>query len=148
MDLGYNFKRDYNKTLNPRYIEFHDFNITYIDDGSKPTLVKANLENDFQIFGDKILDQNVTFVYGRAKSYKYCYDNWTSPASTPISVVVYSDPGTSLFSLDLIQFKPTNEYDWHLSTDHQRNYDDGNISLVSTSIPSGAIIKPYEFKSL
>jgi hypothetical protein len=47
--------------------------------------------------------------------------------------VIYNDPGTSTYALDLITFKPTDEYDWYLATPHQTANNDGNISLLPAS---------------
>jgi len=155
MDLGYNFVRDYNKTLNPRYIEFHDFNITYVDDGSKPTLVKANLESDFQIFGDKILDHNVTFVYGRAKPSQDFYDDVTANfIDTPISIVVYCDQDpitcSAVYNIDTALGR-TDEYNWYrlvagisvppMTGEHVTSENDGNITLIAST---GASVAPND----
>jgi len=158
MDLGYNFVRDYNKTLNPRYIEFHDFNITYIDDGSKPSLVKADLESDFQIFGDRILDHNVTFVYGRAKPSQEFYDGVTASfIDTPVSVVVYCDQDpitcSAVYNIDTALGK-TDEYNWYLlrdsatkvdpTNDHVTTENDGNITLDVNATTPGASVAPSD----
>ncbi len=141
MDLGYNFKRDYNNTLNPRYIEFHDFNITYI---VNPPNIKADLQSNHQIFGDKTLDTNVTFVYGRSKPSQDFYDDViTNSITTPISIVVYCDQDpitcSAVYNLETVLSK-TNEFDWYLSRGHVMTPDnDGNITLVANN---GANVTP------
>ena len=142
MDLGYNFKRDYNKTVNPRYIEFKDFNITYV---ANPDDVKADLESDYQIFGNKILDTNVTFVYGRAKPSQDFYDDvLASSISTPISIVVYCDQDpitcSAVYNINTALGK-TDEYDWYLSRGHVMTPDnDGNITLNASN--GGTVTSP------
>lgn len=133
MDLGYNFKRDYNNVQNPRYIEFKDFNITY---NINPTSVRADLKSDHQIFGNKVLDTNVTFVYGKAKSSKYFYDDViTNSINTPISIVVYCDQDpitcSAVYNIETVLSK-TEEFDWYLSRGHVMTPDnDGNITLIA-----------------
>ncbi|HEY9191177.1 MAG TPA: hypothetical protein VIM88_09965 [Sulfurovum sp.] len=138
MDLGYNFKRDYNKTLNPRYIEFKDFNITHAINSNTPTNIYADLTNDHKIFGDKILDHNVTFVYGRAKPSQYLYDDVTEDfVDTPISMVVYcdQDPVTcgAVYNITNGTFRQTDEYDWYLSRGHVTDQGDGDITLNAST---------------
>ncbi len=131
MDLGYNFVRDYNQTLNPRFISFHDFNLTY---NTNPAGIKADLESNFQIFGNKDLDDNVTFVYGRAKPSQYFYDDVTENSiNTPISVVIYcdEDPVTCSVIYNInTSLSTTDEYEWFLSREHVTSDNDGNITLV------------------
>lgn len=142
MDLGYNFKRDYNNTLNPRYIEFHDFNITY---KTNPTNIKADLTDDHKIFGDKELDHNVTFVYGRAKPSQNFYDDVRGTSiNTPISIVVYCDQDpitcSAVYNIETVLSK-TDEYDWYLSRGHIMTPDnDGNITLNATN--GGTVTSP------
>lgn len=143
MDLGYNFKRDYNKTLNPRYIEFHDFNITY---KTNPTNIKADLQSDHQIFGDIILDHNVTFVYGRAKPSQYFYDDITANfVDTPISIVIYCDQDpitcSAVYNITNGTFSQTDEYDWYLSLGHVTNENDGKITLTAST---GGSVSPTD----
>ncbi|EIF50965.1 hypothetical protein [Sulfurovum sp. AR] len=143
MDLGYNFKRDYNNTLNPRYIEFHDFNITY---KTNPTNIKADLQSDHQIFGDIILDHDVTFVYGRAKPSQYFYDDVTANfVDTPISIVIYcdQDPVTcsAVYNITNTTFGQTDEYNWYLSLGHVTNENDGNITLNAST---GGSVSPTD----
>ena len=134
MDLGYNFVRTYNQPLNPRFIEFHDFNLTY---NINPPAVKADLASDFQIFGNKDLDQNVTFVYGRAKPSQYFYDDVvTNNIDTPNSIVVYCDQDpitcSAVYNIETVLSK-TEEFDWFLSRGHVTTDNDGNITLVAST---------------
>lgn len=146
MDLGYNFKRDYNKTLNPRYIVFKDFNITHAINSNTPTHIYADLTDDHKIFGDKTLDQNVTFVYGRAKPSQDFYDDVTANfVDTPISVVIYcdQDPVTcsAVYNITNGTFRQTDEYNWYLSLEHITNENDGNITLAASA---GANVAPSD----
>jgi len=143
MNLGYNFARAYNQVLNPRYIEFQDFNITYV---TNPTNIHADLTNNHQIFGDKILDQNVSFFYGRAKPSKFFYEDITDPSvNTPISIVIYcGDDITASMSFTDCQdrgvqaaFARTNEVNWWLSLDHNTDDADGDVVLVEGAVTEG-----------
>ena len=136
MDLGYNFKRQNNLPLEPRYITFHDFNVTY---ATNPSSLYAEGTSNYIIRGNKpLMNQNVTFLYGRAKPSKTLYDNVTaSSVQTPISVVAYCGLGRTNcqnrgFPLMNAQ---TNEADWWLVSDHVTADNDGNISI---KISSGA----------
>lgn len=129
MDLGYNFKRNFNVPLNPRYIRMNDFNITYV---TQPDGVKADMQDNFIIFGNKVLDQNVSFVYGRAKPAKTFYERVTTASvNTPVSVVTYCDLGYTecqnrgILALDA----RTDESDWWLSVGHVTAQGDGDITL-------------------
>jgi len=129
MDLGYNFNRDFNQTLNPRYIEFHDFNISYV---TNPTGINADLQTNHIIFGNRALDQNVTFVYGRAKPSQPFYDDvMANNIDTPISIVVYCDLGMITCRTRNIDTSggQTNEWDWYRSVDHIAAEGDGNVIL-------------------
>ena len=119
MDLGYNFKRNYNETMNPRFIQMDDFNLTY---ASNPSGIKADLKSDFQIFGNKTLDQNVSFLYGRSKPAKFFYEDVIDTnIITPVSIVAYCDLGFTVCQDRGIMaaFASTNEADWWLSIDHR-----------------------------
>ena len=137
MDLGFNFDRDNNTTLNPRRINFSDFNITYV---STPT-INVDMKDDYQIFGNKTIDANITFLYARAKPGKVFYDDVTDTnIFTPVSVVVYCDRGYAecqnrgIMALDA----QTNEDNWWKSWDHDNiASNDGNIELLST--PASAL---------
>jgi hypothetical protein len=141
MDLGFNFKRDYNNPVNPRYIEFHDLNISYI---TNPDDIYADLSNSYVISKDLSLDQNVTFIYGRAKSSRFFYDDiLTNSVKTPISIVAYCDQGpvncSTIYNINSVDFNQTNEYNWYLVTNHYMSDDDGNISLA-VDVPTNAAI--------
>jgi len=143
MDLGYNFKRAYNAPINPRYIEFKDFNITDITvNTSSPTNVFANMSNDYKIYGNLNIDSNVTFVYGRAKPNMFFYDNVTSSSIiTPVSIVGYCDLGLSLcqnngmpsIASGLLVNARTNEVNWWFVQNHSVADNDGNITLTAST---------------
>ncbi len=137
MDLGFNFARTNSQPLNPRKINFGDFNITYI---TNPTAIKADLKSDFEIFSNKTLDHNVSFFYGRAKPSKNIYDDVTANnADTPVSIVIYCDLGYTECQNRGIQalVAQTNETNWWKSWDHKTADSDGNIELVSS--PTSAL---------
>jgi len=140
MNLGYNFRRSYNQVLNPRYIEFKDFNITHITTPMSPTYIYADLTNDHKIFGDRILDHNVSFLYGRAKPTKFFYEDiTTATATTPVSIVAYCDMNFSACQDRGIQalYAQTNEVNWWLSLDHNTNDSDGDVVLEVGIITEG-----------
>lgn len=139
MDLGFNFNRENNTTLNPRRINFSDFNITY---ASSPD-INVDLKTDHQIFGNTNIDANITFLYARAKPGKEFYDDVTEAnIDTPVSVVVYCDRGyTECQNRGILAlFAQTNEADWWKSWTHDnQNTQDGNIELQSS--PATALNK-------
>lgn len=136
MDLGYNFIRTYNKALNPRYMKMNDFNITY---KANPKDIRANLEENFKILGNKNLDTNVTlvtFVYGRAKSSQYLYDDVIEDSiNTPVSIVIYCDKGSTDCDLmyNINTSGETDEHDWYLSIKHLTEDSDGKVTLNSST---------------
>lgn len=135
MDLGYNFARTNDTPLNPRLVTMKDFNITYT---TQPATVYVDLQTDYKIFGNKDIDQNVTFLYARAKPGQLFYDDVTNAnIITPVSVVVYCDLGYTVCQNRGIMalLAQTNETSWWKSWDHTNT--DGNIELVST--PTSAL---------
>jgi hypothetical protein len=133
MDLGYNFKRQNDLPLEPRYITFHDFNVTY---KTNPATLYAKGTNNYIIRGNLPLSQNVTFLYGRAKPSKTLYDDiTTNSVQTPISVVAYCSLGFTNCQnrgFPLIDAQ-TNETEWWLVTDHVTADNDGNITVKLSS---------------
>ncbi len=133
MDLGYNFARTNNLALNPRRITMRDFNVTY---SVQPPEIFVDLIRNYRIFGNRDIDQDVTFAYGRARPSKIFYDDITTGSViTPISVVVYCDLGINNCQdrgLALMDAQ-TNESSWWKSTSHNSTNGDGNIVL---SIPA------------
>gem|GEM_PF-3019969 len=127
-----NFDRTFNLVVNPFRLLLSDVNITEVDPSMAPDDIAKGETG-------ALTDENATMYYVRTKPSKYFYDDETSPATTPISVVVYRD-ATSSFGLDLILFKPTNEFDWYLSTGHTSS-NDGNITLEALS---GGSVSPYD----
>ncbi|GEM_PF-1143642 len=135
MDLGYNFNRQNNLPLEPRYITFHDFNVTYV---TNPSNLYAEGTSNYIVRGNKPLNKNVTFLYGRAKPSKTLYDNVTANlVQTPISVVAHCSLGRTNCQnrgFPLLNAQ-TSEANWWLVTDHRTADNDGNISI---KIGSGA----------
>ncbi|WP_373033148.1 hypothetical protein [Sulfurovum sp.] len=134
MDLGYNFVRAMNVPLNPRDIHMRDFNLTYT---TPPTGIYADLTNNHEIFGNINMDQNVTFMYGRAKPAQTYYETINNNIDTPVSVIVYCDLGyTECQNRNIMALvAQTNEANWWKSWDHNNNPTlggmDGTIELVS-----------------
>ncbi|SFV69726.1 internalin, putative [hydrothermal vent metagenome] len=116
--LEINFDRTYNQPINPFLLKLNN----------------ATLNDEDNISSTQSIDQNATFLYGRAKPSKYFYDDVTSsPATTPISVEVYCDKwpvsAANCPGVDIVKGR-TNDYRWYLSTSHDMStYDDGNITL-------------------
>ncbi len=140
MDLSYNFARTYNTPLNPRLVRMVDFNLTF---ASNPFHLMVDLISDYNIIAEKNLDQNVTFVYGRAKSSKPFYDDVTTDKiNTPISVTLYCDLGLIACSTRGINTNTgqTNEWDWYRSINHDATTGDGDITL-NASI-GGSVANP------
>jgi len=138
MHLGFNFDRTFNQTLNPRYIHFSDFNITY---NSAPQF-QIELKNNYQINGTRKVDQNITFVYGRLKANKDFYDDITTNSTeTPVSVVAFCDfnitecqnSGMMKIVNGLLSDARTNETEWWFVQKHDSTVNDGNATLISSS---------------
>lgn len=139
MDLGYNFNRRFDTVLNPRQIQMNDFNITYT---TNPPGIHVDMQTDYKIFGNRTLDQNVSFFYGRAKPGKFFYEDVIAASvNTPVSIVVYCDLGFTECQERGIQspFAGTNEPNWWLSIDHSTNTtnEDGDIVLERGNITEG-----------
>ncbi len=133
MDLGYNFNRSYNIPSNPVYIAFKDFNLTL---ASQPSSLQANGKSTYEVFGNMDLDQNVTFIYGRAKPSKYFYDDVTANSvTTPISVEVYCDLGYTTcqnLGIDTVNGQTGDAYWWRSTSHDNVGAQDGNIILTTT----------------
>ncbi len=130
MDLGLNFDRTNDVPLNPRSIQFQDFNLTY---ASNPRIY-VDMDTNYKISGNLNINQNVTFLYGRAKPSKTFYDDVSSAnIDTPISVVNYCDLGYTECQNRGIKalIAQTNEFNWWKSTDHNSTAL-GRIELLSS----------------
>jgi hypothetical protein len=76
---------------------------------------------------------NATYLYARAKSTKFIYDDITANSvATPIKVEVYCDrwpvSATNCPNVDILN-GATNDTKWYISTNHNSANDDGTISL-------------------
>ena len=133
MDLGYNFLRQNNNPLNPRLVIMKDFNLTYT---TPPPSIFVDLQTNYRIFGNKTLDQNISFLYARAKPGQRLYDDIvTASVNTPVSVTVYCDLGfAECARRNIVAAQAqTNEAEWWKSWNHDNIVNqDGNIQLVST----------------
>ncbi len=101
----------------------------------------VDLETNHKIFGNRILNQNVSFLYGRAKPGKVFYEDIIATSvNTPVSIVAYCDLGfTECQNRGIMAaFAKTNEDDWWLSIDHSTINNDGDIVLQVGSITEGA----------
>ena len=141
MDLGYNFDRSINTPLNPRRILMNDFNISY---AISPATVYFQMKTDHKIFGNRDLNQSVSFLYAKAKPGKFFYEDITTTSiNTPVSVVVYCDLGFTACQdriRILLNDAGTNEGDWWLSLDHRtNNFTDahGDVILQTGAVTEG-----------
>ncbi len=139
MDLGFNYNRTYNTPIDPIYITMQDFNISL---ASQPSSLFVKGKNDHKIFGNKDIDQNVTFIYGRAKSEKFFYDNiTTNSVTTPITIVAYCNLGLTLCQnrgLDVITDATlsdtiSNESQWWIVHKHNTSNGDGKVTLSASN---------------
>ncbi len=136
MDLGLNFDRTNNVTLNPRKVQFNDFNISYQTNAN----INVDMQRNHKIYGNLVIDQNVTFAYARVKPSKTLYDDITTAnVDTPISVVLYCSLGyTECQNRGILALLgQTNDANWWKSVDHSQAAGNGNIELSST--PSSAL---------
>jgi uncharacterized repeat protein (TIGR01451 family) len=140
MDLGYNFTRTNNLPINPRKVTMKNFNVTY---HIQPATVYVDMINDYKIVGERDIDQNVTFLYARAKPAKLVYDDVSdNDINTPVSVVLYCDLGFTVCQdrgiLSLLA--QTKDDKWWKSWNHDNSTltgtgaGDGTIELVSTPV--------------
>jgi hypothetical protein len=139
MDLGFNFPRAINQAMNPRLINFTDFNVTY---KAQPSNLYVDMKNNHKIFEENDdLNQNVTFAYAAVATSQYLYDNVQDDSViTPIYVYIYCDLGFTECSnrgLDLIDAS-TNKGNWW-KDNHFDNvaHRDGNIVLTIGGIYEG-----------
>ena len=139
MDLGYNYDRRYNVPINPKYIRFKEMNIT---DAGKPAKLYAHGSDEYNITGSYTIDQNVTFIYGRAKSSRYIYDDVSaSSIKTPISLVAYCDLGLSEclkrglddIATGMLKDARSEESFWWVVQKHNTDSGDGQVTLRSST---------------
>jgi len=141
MDLGYNFDRSINTPLNPRRIVMNDFNVSY---AVSPATVHFQMKTDHKIYGNRDLNQSVSFFYGRAKPGKFFYEDITlTSINTPVSIVAYCDLGFTLCQdrmRILLNDAGTNEGNWWLSLDHRTNNltdAHGDVVLQTGTVTEG-----------
>lgn len=120
MDLGLNFDRTNDNPLNPRRINFQDFNISY---QSNPNVYVDGVQ-DHKIYGNLHIDKDVTFLYAKTKPGKFFYDDVTDASIiTPISVVTYCEFREKIcqdlgLQSDGISNQQTNETSWWKAISH------------------------------
>lgn len=139
MDLGYNFDRRLDTALNPRRIMMNDFNISY---AVSPATVHFQMKTDHKIYGNRDLNQSVSFLYGRVKPGKFFYEDITVPSiTTPVSIVVYCDLGFTQCQDRMPIFlndAHTNDGTWWLSLDHITLDAHGDIVLQTGTVTEGS----------
>ena len=148
MNLNVNFDREYNNPLNPRLINFSDLNVSL---ATQPTTLYVDGISDHKVAGSRSdMDQNITFMYARAKPEKTFYDGITeSSITTPISVVVYcnlsaqecqdrglqlTDPTTGAL------YAQTSESFWWKAMEHDNQSSDSGAVEIE-SLPMDALNK-------
>jgi hypothetical protein len=140
MDLGLNFPRAINQTMNPRLINFTDFNVTY---NTQPSNLYVDMKNNHKIFNDNDnFDQDITFGYTAVATSQYMYDNIKDDSVvTPIYVYIYCDLGFTECSdrgLDLLNAS-TNKGNWWKDNNFGNLVNhDGNIELVEGIVYQGS----------
>jgi hypothetical protein len=116
LDVKIGFDRNYYTPINPFELN-SSISVTDTDG------VTGTTAND---------TENAHYLYARAKSTKYFYDDiTTASAQTPIKVEVYCDKwpaSVNCPSVDVL-YGATNDAKWYISTSHDSNNGDGNISL-------------------
>ena len=138
MNLGFNFQRpNRNTPLEPRLLQFNDFNITY---RNNPAELWAEGTSSFIIEGRRDLNATrVSFVYGRTKPSQYLYDNITANSvTTPISTLMYcslglaecQNRGLANISNGLLSNARSNESNWWYVESHVEN-DDGYVRIAT-----------------
>ncbi|MFK5976750.1 MAG: PKD domain-containing protein [Sulfurovum sp.] len=148
MDWSFNFNRNISKYLNPRLLNFIDLNIIFETQPSNnlgSQGINVDLDNTHLILGNKIINQNITFLYARTKSSKKFYEDVIGvEIATPISIVNYCNLGVlACRNLGIDTDKAqTGETSWWLSTDHSTLDRDGNIVLVQGIITEGSGSSP------
>jgi hypothetical protein len=121
--VNINFDRTMNIPVNPFILSINDINLTETDD---------------EVSSEKMINQDAHYLYARAKSSKFFYDDVsTNNVNTPIKVEVYCNkwpttPGNCP-NVDIVNGR-TNDYRWFLSTAHDTTVNDGNISLAIGNI--------------
>jgi uncharacterized repeat protein (TIGR01451 family) len=140
MRLQYNYGRNNNIPVNPQFVEFKDLNIT-CPAGTSCGNMSVDLQNNYQAYGDKTLDLNMTFFYARVHAPRYriqgnngtathyyeVYDD-NKPASLPLTQLLGTTP---LRSLDSVR--------WYRNNLH--NATDGNISSTIQRPPATSVLE-------
>jgi hypothetical protein len=139
MDLSFNFKRQLNRPLNPRRINFGDFIAEY----SGGQVISVDTNTTKKIVGVKDNNQTVLFYYGRVRPSKEFYQDITSPSViTPLMIEVYCDAitlGIAECNSRGLNVK-TNDLSWWKSTSHNSLNGDGTVGLnVGTPIEGSGI---------
>jgi len=139
MDLGYNFDRAMNAPINPRAIHFSDFNVMYT---TPPAKLYFRYRNDYKVEAQRVIDQNVTFVYGRVKPTQNFYDSVTETSVvTPLSITAYCDDVTNVclndYRIGVIADNNistrSNEAFWWFVQSHNQANGEGSILLSTPS---------------
>jgi hypothetical protein len=136
MDLGFNMDRTYSDPINPQLLAMHKFDIAL---ASAPAQIHCEGVSNHQPKGSLTLDQNVSFVYGRAKPNRFCYDDIAeNNVTTPVSITVFCDLNITqctdrgldtLFSGPIAEAQ-SNEAYWYFAQNH--GAQDGVVALQAT----------------
>jgi hypothetical protein len=134
--LLFNYQREVSTPINPFEINGTDVDVNVTS--KYVSTVDSTITDNIK--GGKVADQNATFVYARVKATKDFYDDIkTNSVKTPIKVEVYCDkwpaseancPGVAVIE------GATNNPIWFISTTHDMNSLDGNITLVNMDDPA------------
>jgi len=128
MALGLNFDRDLDKSLNPRVIQFNDFNVSLND----IPLLHVDLLDDHSIFGNLEINNTISFYYAKVKPAQILYDDILKASiRTPLSILIYCNLGFSFCEDRNIPTADaqTSEFDWWKSWRHDSTNGDGKVIL-------------------
>lgn len=138
--LMFNYNKDIQNPVNP-----FDINGTQVDINAS-SLYTSTSGKQATVTGTGQAGGTASYYYAKAKSSKYLYDDVTeSSIVTPISIVVYQNPGSSSYALDYSLFRPSNDYEWYISTTHDSSQNDGDITLEAKS---GGSVSPADPNTL
>jgi len=139
IDLGYNFDRDMGTPFDPIYMSIEDYNLSY---KTQPTTLYAKGVSDYHIESRLPLDQNITFIYGRAMPNRFLYDSITSSSvQTPVSIAAYcslgligcQNRGLPVIASGLLQDAQSASNNWWFVQQHDQTQNDGDILLQAST---------------
>jgi hypothetical protein len=123
-----NFDRNYTDPVNPFIFTVTDINVT---------------DEDSITDNNDTMSMDAHYLYARAKTNKFFYDNiTTSSITTPVGIVIYCDLGLTACQnkgmADLVNGlladAQSNEANWWFAEKHgTAGIDDGNVTLTATN---------------